>query len=79
VTIRLLRSEDQRWWLALGAVVGMGMMTKFTMAFLLAGIVGGIILTRPRWLLNKCLWYGAAIRDFPSQSHLAGPARFHHA
>src|SRR5215813_5292059 len=48
VTIRLLRSEDQRWWLALGAAVGLGMMTKFTMAFLLVGIVGGIVLTRPR-------------------------------
>src|SRR6516225_152796 len=61
VTIRLLRSEDQRWWLALGAAVGLGMMTRFTMAFLLAGIVGGIILTRPRWLLNKWLWCGAAV------------------
>ena len=27
VTIRLLRSEDQRWWVALGAVTGLGMMT----------------------------------------------------
>src|SRR5215813_9960321 len=61
VTIRLLRSEDQRWWLALGAAVGLGMMTKFTMAFLLAGIVGGIVLTRPRSLLNKWLWCGAAV------------------
>jgi Dolichyl-phosphate-mannose-protein mannosyltransferase len=60
VIIRLLRSGDQRWWLALGAVAGLGMMTKYTMAFLLAGIVGGIVLTRPRWLLNKWLWCGAA-------------------
>ena len=81
VTIRLLKSEDQRWWLALGAVVGFGMMTKYTMAFLLAGIVGGIVLDRPRSLLNKWLWYGAAVAppDLPSQPHLAGPARFHHA
>ncbi len=41
MTVRLLKSGDQRWWLALGAV-GFGMMTKFTMAFLLAGIVGGL-------------------------------------
>jgi Dolichyl-phosphate-mannose-protein mannosyltransferase len=61
VTIRLLKSEDQRWWVALGAVAGLGMMTKYTMAFLLAGIVGGIVLTRPRSLLNKWLWCGAAI------------------
>jgi hypothetical protein len=61
VTIRLLRSEDHRWWLALGVVVGLGMMTKYTMAFLLAGILGGIVLTRPRWLLNKWLWCGVAV------------------
>ena len=61
VTIRMLKSEDQRWWLALGAVAGLGMMTKYTMAFLLAGIVGGIVLTRPRWLLHKWMWYGAAV------------------
>jgi hypothetical protein len=60
ITIRLLKSEDQRWWLALGAVIGLGMMTKYTMAFFLAGIVGGIVLTKPRWLLNKWLWCGAA-------------------
>ncbi len=61
VTIRLLKSGDQRWWLALGAVVGFGMMTKFTMAFLLAGIVSGIVLDRPRALLSKWLWCGAAL------------------
>jgi 4-amino-4-deoxy-L-arabinose transferase-like glycosyltransferase len=61
VTVRLLKSGDQRWWLALGAVVGFGMMTKFTMVFLLAGIVGGIVLNRPRWLLSKWLWCSAAV------------------
>jgi len=47
ISIRLLKSEDQRWWLALGAVVGLGMMTKYTMAFFLAGIASGIVLTKP--------------------------------
>ena len=61
VTIRLLKSEDQRWWLALGSVAGLGMMTKYTMPFLLVGIAGGVVLTRPGWLLSKWLWCGAAI------------------
>jgi 4-amino-4-deoxy-L-arabinose transferase-like glycosyltransferase len=61
VTIRLLKSGRQRWWLALGAVVGLGMITKYTMAFLLAGIIGGILLTKPRLLLDKWLWCGAAV------------------
>ncbi|MBV8729102.1 MAG: glycosyltransferase family 39 protein [Acidobacteriia bacterium] len=61
VMLRLLNSGDQRWWLALGGIVGLGMMTKYTMAFFLAGIAGGILLTNPRMLLNKWLWYGACI------------------
>ena len=55
VTIRLLKSGDQRWWLALGSVIGFGMMTKFTMAFLVAGIVCGIVLDRPaRFSVSGC-------------------------
>ena len=29
--IRLLKSENPRWWLAIGAAIGLGMMTKYTM------------------------------------------------
>ena len=31
--MRLLKSHDPRWWLGIGAVIGLGMMTKYTMAF----------------------------------------------
>src|SRR6185503_13208965 len=31
LVIRLLKSGDPRWWLAIGAVIGLGMMTKYTM------------------------------------------------
>jgi 4-amino-4-deoxy-L-arabinose transferase-like glycosyltransferase len=75
VTVRLLKSGDQRWWLALGAVVVFGMMTKFTMTFLLAGIVGGIVLNRPRCLLSKWFWCGAAVAlviSFPISSGRSG-------
>src|SRR5262249_28190010 len=37
---RLLTSADSRWWLAIGAVIGLGMLTKYTMIFLVAGLVG---------------------------------------
>ena len=59
--VRLLKSGDQRWWLALGAAVGLGMMTKYTMAFLLVGIFAGIVFTNPRSLLNRWLWFGATV------------------
>src|SRR5947209_9910944 len=43
--IRLLKTENPRWWLAIGAIIGLGFLTKYTMAFYVAGIVGGVLLT----------------------------------
>src|SRR4030095_8783316 len=40
LVLRLLNSDDPRWWLAIGASIGIGMMTKYTMAFFVAGLVG---------------------------------------
>ena len=37
--IRLLKSDDARWWLAIGTTLGLGMMTKYTMGFFVVGIV----------------------------------------
>jgi 4-amino-4-deoxy-L-arabinose transferase-like glycosyltransferase len=60
--IRLLKSENPRWWLAIGAAIGLGMMTKYTMAFFVAGIVGGVILTPARrYLRSPWLWGGVAL------------------
>ncbi|HTW59478.1 MAG TPA: glycosyltransferase family 39 protein [Terriglobales bacterium] len=60
--IRLLKSEDPHWCLAIGATIGVGLMTKYTMAFYLAGIVGGALLTRARkFLLSKWFWAGMAL------------------
>lgn len=60
--IRLLKSEDARWWLGIGAMIGLGMMTKCTMGFFVAGIVGGVLLTPARrYLKSPWLWAGAAL------------------
>ena len=34
LVVRLLKADDPRWWLAIGAAIGAGLMTKYTMAFL---------------------------------------------
>src|SRR5215510_2780109 len=36
LTIRLCGSENPQWWLGIGAAIGLGMMTKYTMAFCVA-------------------------------------------
>jgi 4-amino-4-deoxy-L-arabinose transferase-like glycosyltransferase len=60
--IRLLKSDNPRWWLAIGTAIGLGMMTKYTMGFFVAGIVGGVILTPARrYLKSPWLWCGAAL------------------
>ena len=59
-TIRLLRTENPRWWLAIGAAVGLGLQTKYAIAFYIAGILAGVALTRARHFL-KSPWFWAGI------------------
>ena len=60
--IRLLKTENPRWWLAIGAVMGIGFETKYTMAFYVSGIMGGVLLTRAhRYLLSGWFWGGMAL------------------
>ena len=60
--IRLLRSENPRWWLGIGAVIGLGMMTKYTIAFSVAGVIVGVLATRNRhYLKSRWLWGGALL------------------
>jgi hypothetical protein len=62
LVIRLLRSEDPRWWIAIGAVIGLGTMTKYTMVMFVAGLVGGMLLTDARrYLRSPWLWGGVAL------------------
>ena len=60
--IRLLKSENSRWWLGIGAAIGLGMMTRYSMAFLVAGILVGLLLTKARrYLASPWLWGGVAV------------------
>jgi hypothetical protein len=60
--IRLLKTGNPRWWLAIGAVVGVGLMTKYTMLFFVAGILAGLLLTPTRrFLANWWLWAGVGL------------------
>jgi 4-amino-4-deoxy-L-arabinose transferase-like glycosyltransferase len=60
--VRLLKTDNPRWWLGIGAAIGLGMMSKYSMGFLVAGIVVGIVLTKARrFLLSPWLWAGVGI------------------
>ena len=61
-TIRLLKTEDARWWLGIGAALGLGFQTKYTMGFFLCGVMGGVLLTRTRrYLASGWFWGGMAL------------------
>lgn len=60
--VRLITTGDGRWWIAIGAAIGLGVLTKYTIAFCVAGVVAAVFFTplqshlRERWL-----WIGAAL------------------
>ena len=60
--VRLIKSGDARWWVAIGASIGLGMLTKWTMGFFALGIAGAVLLTDARrYLRSKWLWIGVAL------------------
>jgi len=60
--IRLLKSDNPRWWLGIGAVIGLGLMTKYTLIFLVAGTVAGTLFTQARrYLISPWLWGGVVL------------------
>jgi 4-amino-4-deoxy-L-arabinose transferase-like glycosyltransferase len=62
MTVRLLQSENPRWWLGIGAAIGLGAMTKYTIAFLCAGLAVGVLLSPARrYLRSRWLWLGVAV------------------
>jgi hypothetical protein len=77
-TIRLLNSGDPRWWLAIGAAIGFGMMSKYTMGFFVIGIVAGVLATDRRHdLASKWLWFGVALSILVLLPNLIWQAQHH--
>lgn len=60
--VRLLKTEDPRWWLAVGASVGFGMLSKYAMPFFVAGVLLGTSLAPARrYLRSRWFWLGAGL------------------
>ena len=60
--VRLLTTDDPRYWLGIGAAIGVGMLTKYTMIFWVAGLAVAVLATDARkYLRSKWLYLGAAL------------------
>lgn len=61
-TIRLLKTDNPRWWLAIGATIGLGLMTKYSLVFFVAGLLIGLIFTSARHhLSSRWFWFGVLL------------------
>jgi 4-amino-4-deoxy-L-arabinose transferase-like glycosyltransferase len=62
LAVRLLRTRDQRLWLAIGAVTGVALLNKYNIGFLVAALVFGLLAGDQSWALRgRYPWAGAAI------------------
>ena len=60
LVLRLLNTDQPRWWLAIGAAIGAGLMTKYTIVLLVLGLLSGLLLTGKRYLLSS-RWFAAGV------------------
>jgi hypothetical protein len=61
-TIRLLKTENPRWWIAIGTAIGLGLLTKYAIVFFIGGLLAGMLFTRARhYFVSRWFWCGVAI------------------
>jgi hypothetical protein len=86
LSVRIVNGGKDRYWYALGVAVGLAILTKYSIAFLVIALCGGILISPHRRILwNKKMVYAMAItlviflpnmvwqvkHDFPVVHHMA--------
>jgi len=62
LVLRVLRTDDERLWLPIGALAGVALLNKWNVAFLLAGLAAGLLVGgRARVFTTRAFWAGAAL------------------
>ena len=61
--VRLVESDDARWWLAAGVFAGLALLSKFTAVMLVPAVLAFMLLPdwRRRWLTSPYPWAAALI------------------
>jgi 4-amino-4-deoxy-L-arabinose transferase-like glycosyltransferase len=61
--VRLVESDDGRWWLAAGLFAGLALLSKFTAVMLVPAVLAFMVVPawRRRWLLSPYPWLAALI------------------
>jgi hypothetical protein len=75
LVVRLLAGGDERLWLAVGSVVGIGFLNKHTMVFVVAALAAGVLLGGRRQVFaSPWFWAGAALASLLALPNLAWQA-----
>jgi hypothetical protein len=78
MTIRMLKSENPRWFLGIGAAGGLGMMTKYTIGVFAVALAAGLLFTTARRLLKSgWLWAGLVVAVAMLMPNIVWQARHH--
>ena len=71
VLVQIINRGDGRLWVAFGVIVGLGMMNKISVGFLVFGLLVGLVLTRQRHLLlSVWFWLGGVIAGLLFLPHI---------
>ncbi|HYH82784.1 MAG TPA: glycosyltransferase family 39 protein [Longimicrobium sp.] len=74
--LRLCRTKNPRWWLAVGLACGVGLLTKFSILFFGVGLAGALLLTKHRWwLATPWPWAALAIALAVGSPSIVGQVR----
>jgi hypothetical protein len=76
-TAILLRTGDGRWWLAVGAAVGLGVLSKYAIAFPVVSLIAGLAIlpSQRHHLRSRWFWLGAVVALILAAPHLLWEAR----
>lgn len=76
ITIRMLRTQDPRWWVAFGVVAGIALLNKNLVVMLAVGLGAGLLIDR-QWLLLRSRWVaiGALLALVIAAPHLLWQAQ----
>ena len=78
-TAAVLRTGDERFWLGAGLGLGLGVLSKYAIAFPLVSLMAGIVLlpSQRRHLKSRWFWMGALLAAVIAAPNLIWLARHH--
>jgi Dolichyl-phosphate-mannose-protein mannosyltransferase len=76
--ILAIKRDQPRYWLWCGVIAGIGLEEKYSIAFFIAALIGGLLLTRQRrFLMSKYFWLGGLAAFLIFLPNLLWNIRYH--